>query len=373
MRRALIVLMVLPALLAGCGRQQQADAPPAGQWQLPVLVVTAGAPLEYTAIGSVVSDRRVDVASRLSGYIRDLRVQEGDAVRVGQLLARIDAADVESAIRQAQAAFASAGAAANDARIDVERFQALFAQHHVSDSEMRKARLRQDAAAEALNQARAALAAASAQRDYAEIRSPLDGVVVARLKRAGDLALPGAPILTLETGRGLMFETSVAEQQVARVAVGQPVAVRIDGIGAPLAGRVQRVVASADPVTRSYPVKIALPETRGLLPGMFGRADFVLGETPVPVVPAAALVERGGLRGVFVVDDAGTARFRWLRLGREWPDRVEATAGLRPGERIVAVGEPALREGDAVTATGTAGEAGGPNETPVMRKPAGRP
>lgn len=351
--------VALAMLLAGCGRDEAPVVPAAKTWQLPVISVSAGAPLEYTAIGSVVSDQRVDVASRLSGYIRELNVQEGDRVRRGQVLARIDAADVEGNIRQARAGMAAAESARDDAKVDVERFQALFAKGNVSESEMRKVRLRQDAAQEALNQARAAFEAATAQRDYTEIRSPLDGVVVARVKRAGDLAVPGAPILTLETGRGLLFETAVTERQVARVVVGKPVVVRIDGLDAPLTGRVQRVVASADPVTRSYPVKIALPDAAGLLPGMFGRADFVVGETAVPVVPASALVERGGLRGVFVLDAAGKARFRWLRLGREWPDRVEVTAGLVAGERVVAVEEPALREGDAV-GTAAVAAAGAP-------------
>lgn len=368
MHRSWFCMVLALVLLAGCGRQEEAAAPPPADWRLPVQVVVAGAPLEYTVIGSVVSDRRVDVASRLSGYIRELHVQEGDAVRAGQVLAQIDAADVEGAIRQAQAALVAAEAAANDAKVDVERFHTLFEKGNVSDTEMRKVRLRHEAAQENANQARAALETAQAQRDYAAIRSPLDGVVVARLKRAGDLAVPGMPILTLETGRGLLFETAVTEKQVTPIRVGDAVAVRIDGLDAPLAGRVQRVVASADPVTRSYPVTIALPETAGLLPGMFGRADFVVGVTAVPLVPASALVERGGLQGVFVVDDAGTARFRWLRLGRAWPDRVEATAGLVPGERIVAVAEPALREGDAVTAIASA-----PGAVPATAIPAGAP
>ena len=129
-----------------------------------------------------------------------------------------------------------------------------------------------------------------------------------------------------------------------------PVTVRIDGIAAPIAGKVSRIVESGDPVTRSYPVKIALPATSGLLPGMFGRADFVVGRVAVPVVPTAALIERGGLRGVFVVDADSKARFRWLRLGREWPDRAQVTAGLQSGERIVAVAVPSLREGETVAA-----------------------
>jgi RND family efflux transporter MFP subunit len=343
--------LALAALLGACGKAPQtAAAPAATSRPLPVMTASAGAPLEYTAVGSVVSAQRVEVASRLSGYIRDMLVQEGDRVRRGQLLARLDAADVEGGIRQGQAAGGAAEAALRDAQIDLERFQRLFERGSVSDNELRKVRLKFEAAREARNQARAGLDTALAQRAYAEITSPVDGVVVARHKRTGDLAVPGAPLLTLESGRGLLFETFVAEAQVAAIAAGKAVEVRVDGLPAPLKGTVSRVVPSGDPVSRSYQVKIALPETVGLMPGMFGRAAFGLGASSAPLVPRRALVERGGLTGVFVVDGEGRARFRWLRIAREWPDQVEVSAGLAADERFVAAATPALREGDRVTA-----------------------
>lgn len=346
-----LVPLALAALLGACGKAPQtAAAPNATSRPLPVMTASAGAPLEYTAVGSVVSDQRVEVASRLSGYIRDILVQEGDRVRRGQLLARLDAADVEGGIRQGQAAGGAAEAALRDAQIDLERFQRLFERGSVSDNELRKVRLKFEAAREASNQARAGLDTALAQRAYTEITSPVDGVVVVRHKRTGDLAVPGAPLLTLESGRGLLFETFVAEGQVAAIAVGKPVQVNIDGLPAPLKGTVSRVVPSGDPVSRSYQVKIALPETVGLMPGMFGRAAFWLGASSAPLVPRQALVERGGLTGVFVVDGEGRARFRWLRIAREWPDQVEVSAGLAADERFVAAATPALREGDRVTA-----------------------
>ena len=93
--------LALAALLGACGKAPQtAAAPHATSHPLPVMTASTGAPLEYTAVGSVVSDQRVEVASRLSGYIRDILVQEGDRVRRGQLLARLDASDVEGGIRQ---------------------------------------------------------------------------------------------------------------------------------------------------------------------------------------------------------------------------------------------------------------------------------
>jgi membrane fusion protein, multidrug efflux system len=270
-------------------------------------------------------------------------------VRRGQVLARLDAADVEGGIHQGQAALEATKASLRDAQTDLDRFLYLFERRSVSENELRKIRLKHDAALETMNQAQAALKTALAQREYAEIRSPMDGVVVTRAKRAGDLAVPGAPILTLESGLDLFFETYVVEAQVAGITCGKPVEVRIDGRTHSLKGTVNRVVPSGDPVTRSYQVKIALPQTPGLMPGMFGRANFPIGKNKLPVIPRRAVVERGGLSGVFVVDEDAKAHFRWLRSGREWPDRIEVTAGLQPGERFVATAAPALREGDLIT------------------------
>ena len=306
------------------------------------------APRHFISTGSVVSDQRIEMSSRLSGYVRQLKVKEGDKVQAGALLAQMDAADVEGAIRQAQAVVGAALAAQKDAQTDLERFQKLYRQNSISESDLRKARLRLDSTTEALNQAQAELSTATAQRDYTSIRSPFAASVVALNVRAGDLLVPGEPILTLESNSTLIFETFVPEQHIGLIDIGMPVHLQMDASHQPLSGTVIRVVRSGDPVTRSYPVKISLPENADLMPGMFGRAQFDLGQTDQVLLPRTALVERGGLQGVFVVDEDALAHFRWLRLGREWPEQVEVNAGLQRDDRVVASPSVTLKEGDRI-------------------------
>ncbi len=350
--RPLWALLTASLLLIGCVKDSEAPSQStAKSWNLPLIHAATGVPVEYLAAGTVVSDQRIDVASRLSAQIRDILVREGDRVRRGQLLVRLDPADTAGGIRQARAAAGAAEAAYRDAQTDFERFQRLFERGSVSDNEMRKVRLKYEAAHESLNQARAGFDVAQAQRAYAEIASPADGVVVALHKKAGALAVPGAPLLTVESGKALLFETFVAESRLAAIAVGAPVEIRLDGLAEPIKGKVSRRVSSGDPVSRSYQVMIALPEVADLLPGMFGRAAFALGNNSALALPKTALIERGGLQGVFVVDGQGQARFRWLRLGREWPDRVEVSAGLDAREPVVATPSPDLRDGDRIIAT----------------------
>lgn len=348
--RAAAAAAVVAALLGACGKEPQvqaADTQPR-TWDLPLASAGHGATAGYSATGSVTSEQRVDIASRLSGYILEMPVQEGDRVREGALLARLDAPEIEAGIHQAEAALQAAQAALDDAGTDFDAFRELHARGSVSDNEMRKMRLHFEAAQAAFEQARAARDTARAQRAYTDLRSPIDGWVVARPRRVGELVVPGMPLLTVESSRQLVFETYLAQQRAAGVRTGAPVAVSIDGLPGPLQGTVSRIVPSADPVTRSQLIKIALPETPALRPGMFGRAAFELGESPALVVPRGALVERGGVQGVFVVDGESLARFRWLRTGREWPDRVEVDGGLASGERIVAAAEPGLRDGDRI-------------------------
>ena len=334
--------------LAGCSRDAPSPAPETAV-RLPVLTVaTSVQPREYEAAGNVVSDRRIEIASRISGYLRTIAVAEGDRVAAGDLLVQIDDSQVAAAIAEAQAGLDTARAALADTEADLARYEALLAEDSIPEAQVRKTRLQRDSLAGQVRAARAALEQASAQRPYTRITSPVDAVVIARHRRSGDLVAPGLPLLTLESPTGLLLEAWIAEDWQVALTLGAPVRVTVDGIAAPLAGRIARIVPSGDPVSRRFAVKIALPQTPGLAPGLFGRAHFAVGDEALLTVPRAALVERGGLTGVLALDAEQRARFRWLRTRREWPDRIEVTAGLAPGERILARAAPQLPEGTRV-------------------------
>lgn len=337
-------------LIQGCGESTPPAAITRKPLELPVATVAeATLPVGWNAVGTVVSDQRVDVASKMTGYIRTLHVREGEPVKAGQLLVSLDASDVDGGIRQAHGAVETAAAMLADAKADLARYQSLFDAGSIAEVQLRKARLQHDTLAEQVQSARAALATARAQRDYTSIVSPTDGVVVARYRQTGDLAAPGSPILTVESPHLLMFETYVTDAHLAKINAGDPVAVTVEG--AQVTGQIARVVPSSDPVTRKFQVKIALPENPALRPGVFGRAQFQLGGTRQIVIHPAWLAERGGLRGVFVVDRDQRAHFRWLRTGREWADKIEVVSGLSAGETVVARADPRLREGDTVIPT----------------------
>ncbi len=269
MKLNLTILQVLTCLtLVACGDVETKKTIKYSSWDLPSGVVTIEKlPVNYTSTGTVVSDQRIEVSSRSTGYIR-----EGEEVTRGQLLIKLDSSDVEGAVTQAEAALKTVTLALQDANIDLQRFNDLYKNGNVSENQIRKIRLFRDSAQEAVLKAQTALKTAHSQRQYISISSQIRGVVVARHHREGDLATPGKSILTIESSQGLLFDTYVAASQISKIDRGDKVQVSIDALNLTLEGNVARVVPVGDPITRRYKVKIALPNEKGLLSGMFGRA-----------------------------------------------------------------------------------------------------
>lgn len=350
-RRALVLLAAL-VLLSGCNDRKAAAPPDAERVHFPTVTAQlVDMPIVASVPGSVVSDSRIDLSSRVIGYIKRLEVREGDKVAKGQVLVQIDPNDIDQAIKQAQASAAAARDDLDDATRDVEKYEKLSDQGFVPAETLRKSKVRREIARSTLARAESALAQASAQLTYADIASPADGVVVARSHNPGEMATTGVPILTIEPRESLVLRIFVPESQVARIDVGMAVDASVDTLADSLSGTVIRVVPAGDPTTRRYQVDVSLAGAPPLMPGMFGRVGFDLGHTPALAAPTVAIARRGGLDGVFVVTE-GVARFRWVRLGRVWNDQTEVVSGLSAGERIVAKPDASLREGTLVAEAG---------------------
>ncbi|MBN2491003.1 MAG: efflux RND transporter periplasmic adaptor subunit, partial [Planctomycetes bacterium] len=306
------ILLVLMAHLAGVftpGRIEAGWAPPAAA--APGAGATATAevrpiPILYEAVGTVRSRQRFEVAAQASGRILEVAVREGDRVEQGALLGRIEsdmlAARREQA-RQAREAAAAAeraaadlvsGAAARATRAEAERTRvrrlfeekaATARQMEAADAEFLEAEAGVNAARARLAGAKAEVARADGQVREAEVALAYTrvvashaGEVVRRHVEPGDLAWAGRPLVVLHDPRDLRLEAAVREGLVGRTAAGARVQVHVEALGLALDGRVDEVVPSADPRSRTFLVKVAIPYRDGLLVGMFGRLRLVLGE-----------------------------------------------------------------------------------------------
>jgi RND family efflux transporter MFP subunit len=145
------------------------------------------------------------------------------------------------------------------------------------------------------------------------------------------------PMFTVEDVRGYRLEVAVNETDLSSLRIGQTVPVLVDALGnSELQGKVVQIVPAADPGSRSFLIKVDLPAEPRLRSGLFGRAQFSRGERQSLLVPRTAIVERGQLQGVFVLDQNQVAALRYVTLGRPTQNDIEVLAGLQEGDRLVA-------------------------------------
>jgi RND family efflux transporter MFP subunit len=286
----------------------------------------------------------------MMGNIVEVRVHEGDRVQRGEVLAVIDDAQPQAAVARATAADAAAQqelvAAQSDLTLadsTLKRYQTLYERKSVSPQEFDEVKARQqagqarrDMAQAGQAQAKAALTQARTSLGYTRIRAPFDGVVTEKNADPGTLASPGMPIFTVEDVRRYRLEATVNETDLRYLRIGQQVPVTIDALDHELTGKVAQIVPAADPGSRSFLVKIDLPADTRLHSGLFGRAQFSRGEKPALLIPRTAVLERGQLQAVFVLDQNKVAALRYITPGKPFEAKIEVLAGLQDGERIVA-------------------------------------
>jgi len=323
------------------------------------LVAKSALPETRITTGTVRSATVAPLAAKVMGNVTRVLVVEGQRVRAGDLLVEID--DREARAKSAQAAggidevdqsIAAARANADVMAKTFTRYSALRARGSVSAQELDEVTAKNDAAQAQLQQAlarrtqaRAGASEADTFLSYSRVRSPIDGIVTARMIDPGAQAAPGMPLVTIEDDAHYRVETSVDEDLATRVRAGD--AVTIDGVAA----RVTNVVPALDPATRTAIVKIDLPPHTSLRSGAFVRVAFTTGSRDGITVPRTSIVRHGDLASVFVVGTDGIARMRLVTLGDTQGDRVEVLSGVDAGEKIVGRVTNEVRDGVRVTQT----------------------
>jgi RND family efflux transporter MFP subunit len=287
--------------------------------------------------GVVAPLRMVGVNSRVAGSVLELHVEEGDAVREGDLLALLDGRELEAALAAAEASYQVAEAA-------LERAERLRERQVITVPEYEAERTAHAAARAQLDQLQTRLG-------YTRVTAPAAGVVVEKSIEAGDVVNTNARLFSLAEVSTLVVRVGVSELDVVQISVGDEAEVRLDALpqGA-FTGRVRRIFPSADPETRLVPVEVALESAAGQIarPGFLARVNFALdARVDALVVPQSALLAGAASDAVFVVED-GRALRRSVERGLTSQGRVEILDGLREGETVVTVGHNNLRDGAEV-------------------------
>lgn len=283
-------------------------------------------------LGTVRARQRAVVEAKVSGRIAELPVVLGAEVKEGQLLARIDAAEYKARLEQAQAALQQADQ-------NWGRISGLFKAEAATKSEY-------DAAESGLRAARAAVTEAQIMVGYAEVQAPFAGAVTRRLVEAGDFATPGKGLVEIETIGALRLEANVPESVSGNIQPGSEMQVNVGGTET-LTGKVSEVSPSADPNSRTFLVKVDLPQVKGIRSGQFGRLLIPTGESTALRVPVEALVVRGQLEMLFVMEGQ-QAKMRLVRSGKRVGNEVEILAGLEAKDQVVVSGASQLLDNQPV-------------------------
>ena len=325
----------LSLLLAGCGHKKESAA----SVQLPVAPVKIVAVEKKTrtatedVMGTVRAKLRASIEAKVSGKIERMLVAPGQAVKAGELLAELDAREIQARLDQALAL-------RQQAESDLKRFTTLLEAKSVTQVEFDNAQARARVAIAAVTETETMLG-------YTKIVAPFAGMITRKHADVGDLATPGKPLLDMEDSRARRLEADVPEAVIAKLALGDKLPVRVAAQVAELEGVVSEIAPAADPGSRTFLVKLDLPDATGLRAGQFGRVAMPVGETSALRVPLSAVVQRGQMEIVFIVSD-NKAQLRLVKTGKRIGGEVELVSGVEAGEEIVLEGAAGLMDGQPV-------------------------
>ncbi|WP_339482148.1 efflux RND transporter periplasmic adaptor subunit [Pseudomonas sp. RL_5y_Pfl2_73] len=358
-----LLLVSLGALLLWPSDEPAASVVP----PLRVSTATAGPAMLNRSVqvnGTLVAREEIAISSSVPEQrVAEVKVEEGDSVESGQLLARLETQGLDAQIRQAQAALARARAAVGqqeavtvEAQATFKRIEWLGGSGAVSEQQVDERRAQADSAAASLRaalaeveQALAQFAEARHQRSKADIRAPFAGVIVERMARTGALS-GGEPMFRLIREGAIEFEGEVAETDLVDITPGQTLRVRIAGISSPMKGTIRRVGPKVDARSRLGRVRIELDYSPLLRVGTYAHGTLVLASRKLDVtLPARAFSIIDAHRAwVMRINDQGVIARQTVATGRRSGDLLEITSGLQAGERVVANASAFVREGDVV-------------------------
>jgi RND family efflux transporter MFP subunit len=320
----------------------------------------------YDAVGTIRPRTETKVEAQVTGKVRKVRVKAGDAVTRGTTLIILDDRQFTTRLERAQQGLKSAKAAREEARqvvaaaeaaytkadLQYKRIDRLFKDNVVASSELEQARADFLLARAKMNQAEEGLEGAVAgvrqaqkfveeariTQNYTIIKATEDGEVVKRLIEPGDLAVPGKPLLILQTAGSLRLEAYVREGLIGQVQPGIELPVSIDSLEKRVKGVVEEVIPSADPMTRTFLVKVGLPKVIGAYPGMFCRLLVPSGTRRAVLIPPAALRRVGQLETV-MVKEGQTWKALYVRTGQSHNGLIEVLSGLQGDETVALFGD----------------------------------
>jgi RND family efflux transporter MFP subunit len=286
-----------------------------------------------SAVGSIEPIHQSSVAAKLLAKVSAVNITAGQQVTAGEVLVSLNDDELQSRLKQVEAAYSEAQAAAEQAKSDYTRASQLVQGNAISKAEFELAATAVRTSEARLEQLSRSVEEAGVVLDYATIKAPFDGVVVDKQVQAGDTVIPGQTLLTIYDPNQMQLVANVRESFAMQLKVGQQIPAMLESLDHECMATVREVVPQAEAGSRSFQVKVSGPCPPGIYSGMFGRIMLPLGDEELVVIPQASVQRVGQLTFVDVVDGDSLVR-RSVQLGREVGDKIEVLSGLQPDEKI---------------------------------------
>ena len=304
--------------------------------------------LQLSANGNVAAWQEASIGAEVNGLkLLEVRVNVGDMVKRGQVLATFSVDAARADVLQVQASLAEAQANAAEAAANAQRARSLQDTGAISAQQINQFTTAEQTANARVEAARALLSAAQVRLKNGQLTAPDNGIISARSATVGAVVGAGSELFRMIRQGRLEWRAEVTSSEVARIKPGQ-VAMVTAASGAQVQGKVRVIAPTVDPVTRNALVYVDLPYSAGIKAGMFAKGEFALGSISALTLPQQALVLRDGFSYAMRIEASNKVSQVKLQTGRRVGDAVEITQGAKAGERFVASGAAFLADGDTV-------------------------
>ena len=300
------------------------------------------------ANGNVAAWQEASIGAESNGLrLTEVRVNVGDVVRAGQVLATFAPDTIQADVAQSRANLLEAQANAAEAQANAQRANTLSQSGALSAQQIQQYATAAQTAQARVEAAKAMLNAQQLRMKHTQVLAPDSGVISARTATVGAVVAAGTELFRMVRKGRLEWRAEVASSELARIQVGNPVNLTAAS-GAQVQGKVRMIAPTVDAQTRNALVYVDLPSHADIRAGMFARGEFVLGQRSAITVPASAIVVRDGFSNVFELTADKHVRMVRVQTGQRSGEAVEITSGLTPNASIVARGGAFLYDGDLV-------------------------
>lgn len=292
-------------------------------------------PVFYNAVGTVRSRDEIEFSPRIVARVKQVSRRSGDSVKKGELLIKLDQIDLEQIVARAKERVSGAQAVLALADSSYKRTKQLFDKNVTSLKQLEIDEKNQKSATSELAAAEHSLKEAQENLSFANIISPIDGIISERFADPGDLASPGKILMTIFDPQRLMLYVPVRESLVTSIKIGDSVDFHVAALNKSFRGDVREIVPSVDPGSRTFLVKICIDKANGLMPGMFGSLKLKTGSEKALLIPSAAVSYIGQLEYVTVLNDGKYERVPVRSVPAEQKDTLKIISGLNDGATIL--------------------------------------